>query len=292
MQNKPKKRRRQGYHNPAHLVDLATTGELEARFVKYGPGFEETTLAQTRVQLGTLWIVPQVFQSRTLMERPWEKDKHVNNLSAAIRQQGTIKPILVFAIAGKRYIVDGHCRCAAYWNAGLSASSKIPISYVKDLPADREAAFAKAVTASIAENSKDSLAFSQYEKREGAWRLVRLNERSDRDSVRDIAAASGVPRSTVGRMVKLLKDDPSAELRKKTWRDIARERFRRDMPDNNQDERCARYMKMAGKAFGEIPAKDTVVFCKALNERFPELDAKPRSVASKDDDDTEVVTDF
>lgn len=194
----------------SQLADI-TAEELSGLFDVQGHGLTEAQMRQTREPLGRLHVAPRVFQPRILAEKPWEKDKHVDSLRQSVKQRRDLDPIIVFPVAGKRIVVDGHCRLEAYKLAKRHGKRGVPVRYLKGT-------FADALGRAAEANSKDKLPLTYREKAEAAWKLVLFSEQRRCYSLREIEGKTGVSKSTVAKMRALLEStDLPANTRGMTW---------------------------------------------------------------------------
>lgn len=130
--------------------DLIRVRDLAALYDTKGSGLSPGQSKQTRAPLGTLVVAPKVFQPRDMEDRSWTKEAHIANLTKVVRETGKLDPIEVFAMDGKLFVVDGHCRLAAYLNAGCKESLKIPVRLVQGTLGD-------ALKTCASANRKDNL---------------------------------------------------------------------------------------------------------------------------------------
>ncbi len=118
---------------------------------------------------------------------------HVKALAARIRTIGTLDPVLLWEGGGGFVVLDGAHRVAAYGQAGWQ--ERIPAQIVH---CDRRNALLLAVQA----NSKLTLALTNSERWNLAWRLVREADRAGAAlfSKRQIVEATGTSKGTVDNM--------------------------------------------------------------------------------------------
>lgn len=263
----------------------ATTETLAQAFAKHGHGLTDQQLAQTRAPLRHLYTAPAVFQPReSSTESPWTAS-HVRTLASAANRETHLAPITVFAIAGTRYIVDGHCRYEAYKQAGKRPSDSVPVRYLRGT-------FHEALLVSAAGNSKDKLPLTLSEKLEAAWRMVQHNHRHKCYSVRKIAEAASVSVGTVHGMQKRLATIIAAGTdfdSIKSWRQILydTEHERGDWTDEKENELRARYKTKLHKAFGKLDSASKLnLALEALHEAYPRLwEIMHEAVAAEREDD-------
>lgn len=148
----------------------ATQKNLEAlRSEFHDPPEESGKLGETRVPLRKLAVAPHVFQPRNFDEEPWEKERHIENLSKVIRQGRELDPILVYPVCGFLVVLDGHLRLEAYRDAGLSPDDELPVELFGGTVIE-------ARLWSLEANSKDKLSLTKTEKLEAAWQLMKDRE--------------------------------------------------------------------------------------------------------------------
>lgn len=242
--------------------------ELESRFVQHGHGLSDTEMRNESEPIGTLEVAPQVFQFRNLEHRPWEKERHIRDLVQALkRQKEPLDPILLFAVAGHRLVLDGHCRLRAYLRSGLPSSAEIPVRYVRG-------EFSEALTRPAAENSKATLPFTHEERLEAAWRLVRFDEGKGRYSLRKIGRCSGAGKSTVANMRKVLAEDYalSFDPRKSSWKEVKKQRRGdREVEEGLMDELIKKWSRLIRKALGDKPNESPTFLFDALVKAYPQI---------------------
>lgn len=206
--------------------------------------------------------------SRNLEHRPWEKERHIRDLVQALkRQKDPLDPILLFAVAGHRLVLDGHCRLRAYLRSGLPSSAEIPVRYFRG-------EFSEALTRPAAENSKATLPFTHEERLEAAWRLVRFDEGKGRYSLRKIGRCSGAGKSTVANMRKVLAKDNalSFDPRERSWKEVKKQRRGdREVEEDWMDKRIKKWSRLIRKALGDKPNESPTFLFNALEEAYPQV---------------------
>jgi hypothetical protein len=250
--------------------DLTEIGvdELEALLRDHGSGLSEAQLRQTRVPLGALEVLPQVFQPRMEGDKPWEKERHRVALTQAVKRRGALDPIVIFPVAGRRIVVDGHCRLEAYRRAGWKESRKVPVRYLAGTLGD-------ALMAAAETNSKDKQTWTPDEKKEYAWRLVKFDEGRGCFSLRDIARTTGAGKSTVGIMRAALDGSVPFDPRGMTWGEVKAKR-RGLTPDDQaidawHERQRVEWANRLHKTFGDKPNGQPELFLGALEEAYPRL---------------------
>ena len=160
---------------------------------------------------------PEVFQPRGAEAAP-EIEENVRTLLHLLKSDDEIArtgfdPLLVFPIAGRYYILDGHCRLEAYLRAETPACSCKVF----------QGTFRAAVREALRCNSGVKLTFTQKARSEAAWQAVcdnfQLAEDSpDRQSLRDLASVTSVSKSTLSNMQKVLSEGiPGRPLYDTAW---------------------------------------------------------------------------
>lgn len=245
-----------------------TEDELADLYQEHGYGVPQEVLNQTREPIDALAVAPEAFQFRDMSHREGEKEHHVRKLSQAFRrQEGFLDPLLLFAVAGHRLVLDGHCRLRAYLRADLSPATKVPVRYCKG-------DFSDALTLPASENVKAKLALTQEERLEAAWKLVRFDETRGNYSLRGIATNVGCGKSTVGNMRKVLEtgaglDDDPRDL---TWKEVKRGRRKNREHDPDWKEKIVdRWSKDIRRALGGDPNEMPNLLFRALEESYPRI---------------------
>lgn len=180
--------------------------ELEASWKKHGPGITEGQFSTGRLPVEAIRTCEEVFQPRLKSLSASEIDQNISDLTRLLDKDDDVKqkgfdPLLVFPIAGEFYILDGHCRLAAYRKAGREYC-RVRVF---------RGTFREAIAEAVRSNATVKLSMKNKERNEAAWRLACFNAtlpegHPERLSVRALASVSSVPASTVGRMMKLLKE--------------------------------------------------------------------------------------
>lgn len=246
-------------------LDTISVADLAALYHAKGSGLTTAQLQQTRVPLGALRTAPRVFQPRDLRREKWNKDRHIGNLAKPLKENSALDHITVFAVAGARVVVDGHCRLEAYRKAGWKDNQKVPVRFLKG-------SFADALKAAVSANSKDKLSMTTAEKAEGAWRLVLFAEKTDSYSLRDIAKAATVSKSTVKNMRDTLTARLDFDPRASSWSEVKR-RKRGDVEyDETWEEKLKdKWAERLREKFGDKPEKQPEVFLDAIDRAYPSL---------------------
>lgn len=255
----------QGNSVQAVMPNLINLLDLAALYDAKGSGLSRSQFRQTRAALGTLVVAPKVFQPRDMEDRSWTKDAHIANLAKVVRETGKLDPIEVFAIDGKLFVVDGHCRLRAYVQAGCNMSLKIPVRLVQGTLGD-------ALKSCASANRKDKLAFTEDDKAEAAWRIVIYDEKRERYSLRAIEAATGISKSTVANMRKALTSEVDSDPREHSWREVKRKMRPEVKHDDDWKEKQKRaFAARLRKHFGDKPDVLPEVFLDAIEYTYPRL---------------------
>lgn len=190
----------------------------------------------TSLPLSAIEVAPIVFQWRLNTEDIQADEKHVTDLARAIARTDNpepLDPILVMAVGGKYFVIDGHHRLDAYHTARWAG--RVPVEYFEGSVHD-------ATIRALDANKKDKLPLGDDAKREAAWKLL-VRGRSDevwRCTQAKISELTTVALRTVKRMAGVLKkhgDDVSTL----TWADARRtERDAEFKPDDGWKEKKAR----------------------------------------------------
>lgn len=182
-----------------------------------------------------------------------------------VKEEGpTLAPLTVFEIAGRRVVLDGHCRLAAYRGAGIEEKAQVPVEHFRGT-------FAEALVFSIEANSQDKLPLSLTEKLEHAWKLVKFSERRSCYSKREISRKAGVSDSTVAEMRRTLTEDLGFDPREEeTWVDVKKKRrASEDHGDDWKEQQIERVATRFRKAFGPYPDKQPDLFFGGLSRAYP-----------------------
>jgi hypothetical protein len=148
--------------------------------------------AVVKLKRKDICVAEQVFQWRTPQYNMIPSDDHIFEMARATQNTGALEPILVFPVADKYYVMDGHHRLAAYITAGWKG----------DIPASVfTGSLNEAVREALGRNSKNKLPMTAKDKTEAAWRLVKEGKPGDwPDSISETQALCGVGKGTVNRM--------------------------------------------------------------------------------------------
>lgn len=239
-----------------------TPAGLAAHFAKHKSGLTDAQLSQTRVRLANLHVAPLVFQPRNMSDKPWEKERHIENLAKVVKHPlQMLDPIVVFPIRGVRIVVDGHCRLEAYRKAGRAPTASIPVRHFRGT-------FPEALALAASCNSKDKLALSYWEKAEKAWQLVKFNEGHRCYSQRDISTSTGVAKGTVQNMQTRLSELDAVEVRARSWADVLR--IDRNANEKKYDEgweeaTAQEWAVRLRRTFGDKPNSQPRIWQRALD---------------------------
>lgn len=180
---------------------MISLDQLEALWKEHGSGFEDDQIAKTtRLPLSKIYVAPDAFQARDFNEDDREIDKHVEVLKKGLLRDGKLKAIEVFPIAGHWYVLDGHCRLAAYQAVQPNALVAVKVF---------RGTFDDALARSVETNSQDKLRLTADAKVNTAWRFAKRNELTRKWTYDQLARITNVGRATIGRMVKVLNESTS-----------------------------------------------------------------------------------
>ena len=135
-------------------------------------------------------VAAQVFQWRNPGVVP--SDDHIFDMAKSTQNTGALDPILVFPVADRYYVMDGHHRLAAYITAGWKG----------DIPAIVfQGSLDAAIREALRANNKNKLSMTKAERIEAAWRLVKKGKPGEwPDSISEIQELCVVGKGTVDRM--------------------------------------------------------------------------------------------
>ena len=119
-------------------------------------------------------------------------DDHIFEMAKATQRTGALEPILVFPVADKYYVMDGHHRLAAYRTA----------RWKRDIPAIVfTGSLDEAVREALRRNTKNKLPMTTTDRTEAAWRLVKEGKPGEwPDSISETEELCAVGKGTVNRM--------------------------------------------------------------------------------------------
>jgi hypothetical protein len=140
----------------------------------------------------SICVAEKVFQWRTPQYNLIPSDDHIFEMAKATKRTGALEPILVFPVADKYYVMDGHHRLAAYRTAGWKG----------DIPAIVFAgSLDEAVREALRRNTKNKLPMTPQDRTEAAWRLTKECKPGQwPDSIAETMALCAVGKGTVNRM--------------------------------------------------------------------------------------------
>lgn len=134
---------------------------------------------------------------------------HVENLARALGQDDDLQPLLVIRRGGKVFLIDGRHRKRAYEQAGRGDS--VPVTEFLGTPQE-------ALLEGQRLNKRHTLAMTQDERMNCAWKLVKLDAaKTWRFSLPQIMAA-GVSRGQVTFMRKVLRELGEAGFEHVRWK--------------------------------------------------------------------------
>jgi hypothetical protein len=137
-------------------------------------------------------VAEKVFQWRKPQYNMIPSDDHIFEMAKATQRTGALEPILVFPVADKYYVMDGHHRLAAYRTAGWKG----------DIPAIVfTGSLDEAVREALRRNTKNKLPMTAKDRTEAAWRLVKEGRPGVwPDSISETQDLCMVGKGTVDRM--------------------------------------------------------------------------------------------
>jgi hypothetical protein len=248
-----------------------TVSELESLFEQSGAGLSAKELARKKLRLRDIYTAEGVFQPRGMKES-WKKEDHVRELAKAARYQSEdgLDPLVVFAIAGKRIVIDGHCRLEAYRQNDPSGLQQIPVRHLTG-------PFSEALCESASSNSKDKLPLSQNEKSEVGWKLMLFYEnRPDKKSLRELSRITGCSKSLLGKMSKILELHPRSagsersDPRTLSWAGVlSMGKGQGEYTQDWEDAAAQKLAKRLRKAVGSLPDKQPDLARMAIEIAFP-----------------------
>lgn len=249
-------------------VRAESAEELAALFGESGPGLTDRQMSRAKEPLQRLEVAPQVFQFRDLHHRAGAKEHHVRGLVRDLEtQEGYFDPLLLFAVAGHRIVLDGHCRLQAYLRASLDPNTKVPVRYFRG-------SFSEALTCPASENAKAKLALTHKERLEAAWRLVLFDEERGNYSLRAVARAARCSKSTVGNMRQVLRDDEALDRdpRELSWKKVKQGLQEAQDIDPDWEEKIAATMrKRIRRVLGDKPNDVPQCLFRALEDGYPQI---------------------
>jgi hypothetical protein len=214
-------------------------------------------------------VAPLVFQWRSNTEDIQADEKHVVDLARAIARTDRpepLEPILVIAVGGRYFVIDGHHTLDAYHTARWTGL--VPVACF-------EGSLQEAIITALERNNKNKLPMGDVSKLEAAWKLlVRGSANAAWQRTRsEVSKDSSVSLRTVKRMAAVLKKHGEG-VSALTWAEARRkERATEFEPDDEWKEKKAR--KLAGQLMkcGSL-TKDPEITAKALrmiSSNLPEM---------------------
>jgi hypothetical protein len=148
--------------------------------------------AEVKLKRKDIRVAEQVFQWRLRGYNMIPSDDHIFDMAQATQRTGALEPILVFPVADKYYVMDGHHRLAAYITAGWKA----------DIPAIVfGGSLDEAVREALRRNNKNKLSMTTKDRSEAAWRLTKAYKPGEwPDSISETMDLCAVGKGTVNRM--------------------------------------------------------------------------------------------
>jgi hypothetical protein len=188
-------------------------------------------------------------------------------------------PILLFAIAGRRYVIDGHLRAQAFSRAG---TEHIQVCHF-------QGTFDEALLKSVSENAKARLSLTREQRTESAWKLVKWSAANfDCYSKSVICKHTGVSDGTVGTMRRVLKDkNLGFSPRALSWEKV-RHKLNSEgdgvstYSDEKRQEKLGRWIKGFRRATGKGGDRDPQTAKEAFETAHPRAAALFRDEAQAD----------
>ncbi|QHO73080.1 hypothetical protein ACH79_10945 [Bradyrhizobium sp. CCBAU 051011] len=170
----------------------ATKEDIERKLATSATPKHTKGSAVVKLKVNSIRVAQEVFQWRTPQYNMIPSDDHIFEMAKAIQNTGALEPILVFPVADKYYVIDGHHRLAAYITAGWQGSIPARVFTGSLDEAMREA---------LKLNIKNKLPMTTRDKTEAAWRLVKEGRPGEwPDSISETMKLTGVGKGTVNRM--------------------------------------------------------------------------------------------
>jgi hypothetical protein len=245
-------------------TDSGLTAEALAKKIATLRG--SSSVRESSARLSKLESAERVFQHRLIDESVAESERHILELTRALKEQGQpLEPLLVLP-AGKSYIViDGHHRLAAYRTAAWTKLIPIDI-FIGTVEEARDEALKR--------NSRNKLEMTSASKAESAWQMVLGSKKS----IKQISELSTVSPRTVSNMRKvravLAKRGDVSEL---SWSDARRAMTGKEVPNaddwrGREADKIVKALLNAGIGQGLTKNPDvTALALRRLNARLPSL---------------------
>lgn len=263
-----------------------TLEQLKQAHRELGAGLSpETQQRKLTAKVQNLYTAPRAFQPRMDLDG-YEIKKHIQALADSILRGNTMTPLLVYAIGGKRLVIDGHCRLEAYKAAARKNPNKnkyaIPIRFFGG-------DFNQALKEAAKLNSADKQKLTREEKSEMAWRLVKHGfVEGDCYTSRELEVVTDVSKSQIHVMQQKLKEllqiyqsktpeeqeelDHPLDL---TWSDILRERWKKSQEEWQMEEKREQIIEGMKdrllKTFGNKPVTLPDLFMEAVHRAYPKI---------------------
>lgn len=245
--------------------------ELKAAIASEEPRAQVAELA-----LDDITLMPDLFQPRDI------SDKHITDLTRAIKQFSKVEPVTVLISGDKAVLVDGHHRIEAYRRAGVTTG--IPVRYFEGTPEE-------AVLEAGRANSQAKLTMTARERQDFAWRLVQLGGHSKAAIVR----AAGISSGQIAIMRRARKTLGTKAFDYSSWwraREAAAghpDEMSEEDRENWKQELAERYADSLAKHFSTKLGRHADVAAMALaiyfGKRLPEIVSELRSFLPEDDAD-------
>ncbi len=241
-----RRRRRRAHHSDVTYKALETIEQTARR-----------TMSRPRtLPLAKIMVADQVFQWRLTDENLIERERHTRVLRKAVERGGrshkALAPLVVTAVGDKFYLIDGHHRLEAYEKERWP--HEVPVIYFEGRLRD-------ACVEGLRRNVKDKLPMTLSDKREAAWRLVKMGGYTQTQihsmtghSVRSISTMYGVWKAKRG------------EVRQLTWKTVLANNYDDGKMSGGDwfEEKAQKLAKQIHKNVGPGFVRDTDVTARAL----------------------------
>lgn len=221
---------------------------------------------------------------------------HVESLSRSLAQDGDLQPLLVLRRGGKAYLIDGRHRLRAYEQARRGNS--VPVAEFFGTPQE-------ALLEGQRLNKRHTLAMTQDERMDCAWKLVKLDAAGACRFTLPQITAVGVSRGQVTFMRKVLRElgEPGFEhvrwkvaLRMhngKSGREYTEEEME-DMNDTDGREAADKFARIYGTRLADRPEAMARMIEYYTGRRIGEVVRilNERNASSFDDADEDEFLDF
>jgi hypothetical protein len=170
-----------------------SVGDIAAKLAaNAGAARKHAAGASLKLKRKDICVAEQVFQWRIPHYNMLPSDDHIFEMATATQRTGALEPILVFPVADKFYVMDGHHRLAAYITAAWEGA--IPATVFAG-------SLDEAVREALKRNTKNKLPMTPQDRTAAAWRLTKECKPGEwSDSISETMALCAVGKGTVNRM--------------------------------------------------------------------------------------------